>query len=400
MASDDSQSTGIPHTVAERRARMTDNVREWCRVRQVPNQSGDLSDQAALLIATGYVDEETREIVLNRRREGRAFPSAGGFSSVRRLADDHARLVRKLDESRSGPAQLIVRFRMGEAERKLSDVRSAFVLSRTHYASGVLAIRRDRKAGLHLDLEQRSALFRALQRTPVPLDRRSTPADQLRSAARDAAIEGMRRLSDKSRLAGFARAASERIALGPNEYSEFDDQYETLLYLAGTLFDRIHGSLSWHSGYFMVQRAQLDLASELVQIAVDTVALRGISRELEDALVSARDAASRQQIRARQGALESVWNELVNRVAALMRIDDALSEVEERLRSFAAVQRAENLDHRIDDLLSRSGTREMSAENIHHVSEQVAGVDEVIAGYQELLYGDIAELTGRDNDSR
>lgn len=407
----------VMRSVSQRRATTTAMVRSWTSERQVPAHSSgvstarDLSDTAALLIATGHLDEQTRTIVLARRRAGRPFPGIGGFGKLRRLADEHADLVHRLAAARSKPAQLLVKYRVGEAERKLSELRAAFVMSRTHYASGVLAIRRERKAGLHLDLDQRGALFWALQRTPVPLRIAPDYSEQLRSAAREAAAEGVRWLAERTPVTGLTRgganaaneAADERSGTWKGDRgataspARFADQFETLLFLAGALFDRIYGSVSWNSDYFAVQRTQLDLASELVQIAVDTVALQSISRELHEALLSARDSGARQHIRTRQSALDGVWDELIGRVAALMRIDDALTVVEERLRSYAAVRRAENLDHRIDDLLSRSGSRELSAANIHNVSEQVSGVDEVIASYQQLLYGDIAELTGRDH---
>lgn len=401
-------SMEVPQSISERRARVISVVRAWCRARQIPVQDfspsdgvTDLSDRAALLIATGYLDAPTRVIVLERLRTGRLFPDVGGFANLRRLADEHADMVRRFADAKSKPAQMLLKYRLGEIERKLNAARAGFVMSRTHYAGGVLAIRRERKAGLHLDLDQRGALFRALLRTPALPAIKPTYADQARDAAKEAVAEGVRLLSERSGLAktplgDLGKIASERIESSSRPDVTFGDQYETLLFLAGTLFDRIHGSISWHSEYFDVQRNQLDLSSELVQIAVDTAALQSISEELEDALFTAGESGARQRIRTRQDALEGVWNELVGRVAALMRIDDALTDVEARLRSYVAERRAENLDHRIDDLLSRSGARELSAENIHHVSEQVSGVDEVIAGYQQLLYGDIAELTGRD----
>ena len=52
-----------------------------------------------------------------------------------------------------------------------------------------------------------------------------------------------------------------------------------------------------------------------------------------------------------------------------------------------------SLDSRIDELISRSGDRELSAENTHHVGDQFGGVEELMLTYQSTLYGDIAELT-------
>jgi hypothetical protein len=48
----------------------------------------------------------------------------------------------------------------------------------------------------------------------------------------------------------------------------------------------------------------------------------------------------------------------------------AVAEIEHR--SLDAVQRTVGLDQRIDDLISRSGTREISADNTHSVSDQIS----------------------------
>jgi hypothetical protein len=64
-----------------------------------------------------------------------------------------------------------------------------------------------------------------------------------------------------------------------------------------------------------------------------------------------------------------------------------------QLRSVLAVNRAMSLDSRIDDLIARSGDRELSAVNTHHVGDQFDGVEELMLTYQSALYGDIAELT-------
>ncbi|NKS78228.1 hypothetical protein GS539_21225, partial [Rhodococcus hoagii] len=54
-----------------------------------------------------------------------------------------------------------------------------------------------------------------------------------------------------------------------------------------------------------------------------------------------------------------------------------------------------SLDTRIDELIARSGDRELSADNTHHVGDQFGGVEELMGTYRVALGGDIAELTAR-----
>lgn len=395
--SDDMQVPGGSEAVAERRARISQQVRQWCDRAWIDGRHPELSDDAAVLIAAGYLDEPTRQILSHRRRAGRRIPSIGGFGALRRLTEEHARVEQRAAELRSGAAQVLFQYRAAELGRRVQALRSAVVMSSSHYANGVRAMRRERRDGVHLDLRQREALFAALQRTPTSLSAGRSPVDQVLGSALGAAAERVAQLSENTRVADVGRRAAERLgrAVVP-EQDRFADRYDTLLYLAGTLYDRIDGSAAWHSDHFVVQRAQLDLAEELTQIAVDTVALRGIHGELDASLGSAVGAQARTPIRARQQALAPVWDQLVERVAALARIGDLLTQAEERLRSMLAVQRTMSLDARIDELIARSGNRELSAENTHHVGDQFDGVEELMVTYRSVLYGDIMALTSRD----
>ncbi|WP_027502891.1 hypothetical protein [Rhodococcus sp. UNC363MFTsu5.1] len=399
--SDDPQVPGEFETAAQRRERISLQVRRWSEDAWVDARLPVLSDEAAVLIAAGHLDSATREILAERRRTGRTIPSIGGFGALRRLTDEQARLAGRAAELRPGPVQAVFTFRAAEVAKRLAHLRAALVLSATHYASGVRAIRRERRDGVHLEPDQREALFAALQRTPVPVTSGERPVDQVRNATLGAAAERVAALTESTPLAGVGRRAAEALAQGAAPEGErFADRYDTLLYLAGTLYDRIDGSSAWHSEHFLIQRAQLDLADELIQIAADTVALRGITAELAAAMQSTRGEGARAQITARQTALAPVWGQLVDRVAALARIGDLLSQAEDQLQTIAAVQRTMSLDSRIDDLIARSGNRELSAENTHHVGDQFGGVEELMGTYQSVLYGDILALTSRADPGR
>ncbi|MEN0136756.1 MAG: hypothetical protein AAGC80_16515 [Rhodococcus sp. (in: high G+C Gram-positive bacteria)] len=376
----------------ERRARISVQVRDWCERSTITGTHAPLSDAAAVLIAAGNLDAPTRQILTNRRRAGRTIPSIGGFGALRLLTDEYAQVVRRTGSLRPGPAQLLFKYRATELGRKLQSYRSAVVMSPAHYGNGVRAMRRDRREGVHLDLEQREALFRALQRTPAPSA--GTALERAGNYARGTAAERIGQAAGNTPMAAVGRRVADAIGRGADlDNDRFADSYDTLLYLAGMLFDRIDGSEVWHSEHFAVQRYQLDLAEELTQIAVDTVALRGIRIELDEALRATHSDGARTQIEARQNALKPVWDQLVDRVAALARIGDLLSRAEVQLRSVLAVNRAMSLDSRIDELIARSGDRELSAENTHNVGDQFGGVEELMLTYQSALHGDIAELT-------
>jgi hypothetical protein len=389
-------NSGADVSVAERRALISSHVRTWCEAGIVESNRPELSTEVALLLAGGYVDDETRAIMADRRAVGRSFPDIGGWSELRYLTDEYTRTCRRLSAARIGPVQVVLERRVQALEKRVNTARSAVVRSNRHFASSVRAIRKDRRDGLHLDVEQREALFVGLTRTPVPAKSTtglgsvagsgSAALDKL--AGRLASIEGSGVLADAGR-----RVAPSRRAPRPHDDGGLAGKYDALLYLAGNVYDRIESSNAWHSDHFVVQRNQLDLADEISQISVDTVALRSILAELDEAADLARDEATRASIDSRIRALGAVWDQLVERVAALARIGDLVSRAEDQLSSQRAVAHAASLDSRIDDLLARSGSRELSAANTHYVGDQFDGVEELMFAHRAALYGDIALLT-------
>lgn len=381
-------------SAAERRARIDEHVRYSCERARLDGHHPPLSDAAAVLIAAARVDSSTREILGARRRAGRTIPSTGGFGELRLLSDEYAGVAAKAASLRPGPVQLASRYRAAELGKRLAGLKTAVTMSAAHYASGVRAIRRERRDGVHLDPAQRDGLFAALQRTPAPLPVHRRQLHELRNAMLESTAQRVTRVSEHTRAEAVGRrtaGALER-AVAPDD-DRFVDRYDTLLFLAGTLYDRIEGAPVWHSEHFAIQRAQLDLAEELTQIAVDTVALRGIVGELDDAAASTPEA--REHVVSRREALEPVWDQLVDRVAALARIGNLLSQAETQLRAMASMRWATSLDNRIDDLIARSGNRELSAANTHQVGDQLGEVEELLGTFRSTLGGDIAALTAR-----
>ncbi|PTR20225.1 hypothetical protein C8K36_1187 [Rhodococcus sp. OK519] len=381
-------------TAAERRARIDEHVRYWCERARLDGHHPPLSDDAAVLVAAGRVDGPTREILGARRRAGKTTPPIGGFAGLRLVSDEYVRLTAKARSLRPGPVQLAYRYRVAELGKRLSGLQSAVTMSAAHYGGGVRAIRRDRRDGVYLDPAQRDTLFAALRRTPAPLPERRQQLHDLRNALLESTARRVVRVSEHTRAEDVGRRTSEALehAIEPDD-DRFVDRYDTLLFLSGTLYDRIEGAPVWHSEHFAIQRAQLDLADELTQIAVDTIALQGIVGELDGALLSSPEA--RRHVQSRRDALAPVWDQLVVRVAALARIGDLLTQVESHVRAMESMRWATSLDTRIDDLIARSGSRELSADNTHHVGDQFDGVEELMGAYRSELGGDIAQLTAR-----
>lgn len=385
-------------TPAERRERIADQVRRWCDRCYIEGHRAPLSDAAALALAAGHLDDATREILAGRRRAGRRMPTLDGFGALRLLSDEHARMVARGAQQRPGAARLVFEYRANELAKRLHAAKQVVVHSPSHYAQGVRIVRRDRRDGVHLEIDQREALFRALRHTPAPLP--VAPADQARGAVLTVAADRVSRWSERTPIAEAGRRAADVLAGRiPDDHDRFADRYDTLLFLAGSLYDRIESSVAWRSEYFAVQRAQLDLAEEVTQISVDAVALRGLLEELYGAIGSlspAHGPATRTALEARVAALGPVWDQILTRVAALARIGDLLGNVEARMSLVDITQRTVSLDARIDDLIGRSGVRELSAENTDFVGDQFGTAAELIGSLHDAVQGDIAELTGRE----
>lgn len=385
-------------TVVERRDRITAQVRTWSErafisEEQIDGPHPDLSDEAAVLIAFGYLDDDIREVLVARRRAGRGLPHIGGYAELRALSDEHARTLARAKAAKTPVSRGMLRLRAADLMHQLNAKRHAFVHSEQHFAKTARAARRDKRDGVHLDTEQREAIFDALRRTPAPLAS-DTEHYQHFMGPVGLTAEGVAKLSEGTRRFLLGRAAGPRVPTFMADPGQFADRYDTLLYLAGTLYDRISNSSAWHSDHFAMQRGQLDLAEELTQIAIDTASLRVIVTELNGLDATSNDVA-RQHIHERFEALVPVWDQLVDRVAALARIGDLLTQAEHKLRTINTVRRAKSLDNKIDDLISRSGLREISAKNTHQVGDQFGDVDMALDAYQDFLGGDIAALTSR-----
>ncbi|MGA9872151.1 MAG: hypothetical protein WBQ44_13545 [Rhodococcus sp. (in: high G+C Gram-positive bacteria)] len=353
------------------RERVEERVRRWCDDARLEGRHPLLSDGAALAIAAGLVDESTRAVLAARRRGGKTLPSLGGFSTLRVLSDERQRWLNKDTKNKPGSA-VVYRLRAAELGKRLDHLRTTFVLSTKHYANGVRAVRRERRDGLHLDVDQRDALFDALVATPVPKQHVGTFVERTGRGLLDSAAERVADAAKKTRFGELGdRAASVMAEFADRKDDAFSNRYETMLFVAGTNYDRIHRSPAWRSEHFLVQRTQLDLADELTQVAVDVKTLREIDDELDGIAAMMFDDATAAQVASRRAALDVVWSQIVDRVAAIVRVADLVTHSEGELATMDIMARAHSLDDRIDDLVARAGHRELSADNTHFVGDQL-----------------------------
>ncbi|MDJ0396098.1 hypothetical protein QMK17_22505 [Rhodococcus sp. G-MC3] len=353
------------------RERVEERVRRWCQRARLDGRRPALSDAAAVAIAAGRLDAPTRTILAERRRAGKALPSIGGFGALRVLDDERRRWLSKDTKNKPGSA-LVYRMRAADLAKRLDHLRTAFVMSTKHYATGVRAVRRDRRDGLHLDLDQRDALFDALIHTPVPKQESGPVAVRTGLSMLDSAADRVSEVAKNTRFEEFGdRAATVMADFADQKDDVFSGRYETLLFVAGSSFDQVQSSPAWRSEHFVVQRTQLNLVDELTQVAVDVNSLREIVDELDGIANMMFDDDTRAQVASRRTALDAVWSQLVDRVAALVRVAELVTHAEGDLRTLDVMQKAHSLDNRIDDLVARAGNRELSADNTHFVGDQL-----------------------------
>lgn len=433
------------------RAERAATLSGWCGDHAVPWQGVDLSDLAAMLVAAGRTDPVTRRTVLARARAGAGLPIVGDYTGLRRDAD-HLQRMEAASRSPGGRARTIVYAGRAESvRRRMQALRSSVVTGLVVHPGGVRGVRRERREGVHLTLEQRENLFTLLCWTPAPLAAyrggraveagQAVVADVAAMFSERAGLSGLSGLADKSahsvrrasapadfpygrgdapgalgRVQRWARGRSgvredAHGAGGPDEPGDagggedgrrngpeplrFRDAYETAVYLAGRYVDGIRGSRVWNSDSFAPYRVRIDLFDELVRFARDAAELQSLGGELAAARASAGDASARRDVEARMRALEPVWTQLVDRLVSLDRIADAVMRLEAGMRSQDAASRAAALDSRIDDLVGRAGGHELVTEELHRVGQEADAGRAPGDGYRDLVVREIEELTSR-----
>ncbi|HNP57539.1 MAG TPA: hypothetical protein PK331_09160 [Gordonia sp. (in: high G+C Gram-positive bacteria)] len=384
----------------------TADIRRWTEAAQVPGPHRELSDSAAIMIASGFVTPEARTVIVARQSRGLPLATLPtGFGDLRRLQRGISQLEAQLANPvlptmvRSG-----MQNRLNGLIRRREDARKQIVLGKGVYAGGTRAIRRERREGVYLEIEARERLFDGLLHTPTPdvntggYVRRAGGAafgklagfvGGLAVRAMGQQVESWAREALTPRPMPAAPAAPQQMA--------FIDGYETLLYVVGAYYDRIQASPSWRSEHFEVQRSQINLHADVADVAADIIALRSVRVDLDRAM---RNGGFDQQfvdhIAAKEQDLRPVWTQLLERVQALAEVAHVMDSAAVELRLIDEYDRATTIDDRIVELVSRSGSREISADNSQRLTQQVRAGEEQLRIYRDVLAGNIARLSPVD----
>ncbi|WP_158726838.1 hypothetical protein [Tomitella fengzijianii] len=398
------------------RARRVAALHTWCARSVIPGPVPDLSDLAALYIAAGRSGDALRAVLTARARAGVGVPAIGDYTGLR---SDAARL-REFDAGAAavpGGARAMLRNRRADLlRRQLGATRSRVAASLVVHGGGLRGVRRERREGIHLTLDQREQVFGLLCWTPAPESQgrgriagfgQAAVADLVDLAATKWDAAAGRRTGSGGRGDGAAAAvpaALQRIerwaGAGAGEQARhtqpgapFHDPYETLVYLCGRYFDRIRRSEAWNSEAFAVHRGRVDLAGELVELSRDSAELQSLAGELAAARSSASGGRALGEVDARSRALRPVWDRLVERLVSFDRIAEAMDRLDAGLRAESAAQRAESLDGRIDGLVGRTGGRMLFTEDLHRLGEEADSGDWNVIGYRSQVEREIEELT-------
>lgn len=377
------------------------DIRRWCDQARIPGKHPDLSDPAAILIASGFLSDQARAVLVRRSTAGLAVPGIGGFGDLRRLQRELGQLEDQLRSPRLPKvAAMVVRSRAMSLSRRRDAARNLVTASKPVFAGTVRGIRRERREGIHLDISERERLFNGLLFTPAP---NSLDMNYLRRAgalAASTAAGVIGQLSDGRSRAGQWVADKAATIEGTADddsggTARFVDGYETVLYVAGNAYDRITRSQVWRSDHFAVQRTQINVHAELAEIAADVINLRTVRIELDRVrAVADSDQRLSDQLRSREAELRPVWSQLIERVAALWDVADAVAAAAQELQVLDQVNYAETIDHRIDHLIARSGERELSAENTRRLSDQLGAGRSQLRDYRNILQGNVTGILG------
>ncbi len=386
-------------------------VKGWCARSTVPGPAADLSDLAALCVAAGRAGDAVREVLTVRARNAVGVPVIGDYTGLR---NDAVRL-RDLEAGGAGaPGGAREMWRSRRADllrRRLGATRSRIASSLIVHGGGVRGVRRERREGIHLTLDQREHVFALLCWTPAPRPERRGGAagfgqaavadlvelaaggwDAARRARGGGPPQSGGRVPAALRHAGRWAGPVPPAAEAPPA-AVFADAYETLVYLCGRYFDRIRLSEAWNSDGFLPHRTQADLVGELVELSRDTAELQSLAAELEAARATADGRRAHRGIDARSRALRPVWDQLVDRTVSFAGIAEAMDHLDAGIRSENAALRAESLDARIDGLVGRAGGHAYLTAGLHRIGEEAESGAWSALGYRTQVEREIEELT-------
>lgn len=398
----------IDKSAAQRGGDSSAQIRSWCERSAIAGERLELSDAAALLVASGYLTPAGRAILVRRISSGLPVPTLpAGFGELRQLQRAIVQLESQLDAPMvPGMVVTLMRGRLNGLLRRRDDSRKLIVTAKGVFAGSTRAIRRERRENVYLEIEERERLFAGLLCTPTPNVNTSNPMRRAGTAAVERIAGVVGQVAARS---GYPQAgewanrvaavdgtpASPRTPASPlSGVANFVDGYETLMFLAAHYYDRIMRNPAWRSDHFAVQRTQVNLHAELAEIVADVIALRSVRIDLDRAKRNGGfDASFAAQIDRRETVLRPVWTELIDRVQALGDVAHVVESAAVELQILSEYNRAATIDDRIDALIARSGDREISVDNAKRLSEQVRSGEEQLRIYRDVLEGNIARIS-------
>ncbi|GAA3706917.1 hypothetical protein [Gordonia hankookensis] len=397
----DNRRRGLPTT-----GTTSDEIRSWCDQSRLPGDRPELSDTAAILVASGFLTPSGRAILVRRISTGLPVPVLhSGFGDLRRLGRAIAQSEHQLaNPMMPGVVAAVMRNRVNGLHRRRDDARKLIVTAKGVFAGGTRAIRRERRENVYLEIEERERLFAGLMCTPTPDANTSGYMRRAGTAAMDRLAGVVGQVAAKTGYPQAGEWANQILVPEPEGASTaplgtpgsvtFVDGYETLLFVAGHFYDRIVRNPAWLSDHFEIQRTQVNLHAELAEIAADVIALRAVRIDLDRAKRNGGfDRTFAEHIDRRETALRPVWTELIDRVQALGEVAAVVESAAVELRVLAEYDRASTIDDRIDDLIARSGDREISVDNAKRLTEQVRSGEEQLRIYRDVLQGNIARIS-------
>lgn len=317
----------------------------------------ELSDPAAVLVASGQVSPPVGRIAVQRIRMGLGFPGNGGYHQLRTLSVQTQTAIDAAERPQPAMVRWTSRAVATEYRRRLQAQRNSFVAGGGYFPSRGRDIRAARRQGIYLDPDQRGELFDALTLTPTvravpPLPNtlqgarnwiRDVGLDQI-----DTLFTGQRRPGDSAPFPSARRARSTSgwsydvggaqsygagsagdagqtrrqarqgghggEAVGDKVHTvALPEMFTAILLEAGILYDRL--LLAYHHGGLATDelRLQFNSEQELSEIAADVIQLRRAANALPPA--ARKDSAGFSPETGLGPSFDEVWAEIVDRVA-------------------------------------------------------------------------------------
>lgn len=341
----------------------------------------ELSDPAALLVASGQVGPEIRGIVVWRIRQGLGFPGIGGYYQLRMLAVQQQSAQEVAGSGGSQMLRLSARTMAAEAQRRLQAHRAAFVRGGGYFPTRGRDIRAARRDHEYLDPQQRQHLFDALTLTPTVRAIKGMPKSMIGVGTRimesGARQVYQTRYPEQRQRGGVPRPLGAETAGRGGEpvpsqvqTAALPEMYTAALLEAGILYDRLILAYRFGGAETDELRLQFNAENELAQIAADIVQLRRAGRSRTEAAHAGSQGFS--DSTGLGEMFDVAWAEVVERICAFREL---VEMAESRATSVVNAQRAEQEASRVPGFPAArpdSGLDSASRQHLDHVADSLA----------------------------